>query len=118
MLRTEPKKSSLYSKQTSRLIKVIFDQYDGLVTLSEGLKKSSQILSYWRKEGRVPLERVGPLARDLGVPNEALNYEEYGALMGENTPWLDIIKSSGNFKDYELNYIKGGLPPKPYKKTK
>lgn len=112
----ETKKSCNFSTQTSRVLKVLFDRFDSMSCAAKSMGiKDSQLLSVWRRNGKIPLKKIGRVARFLKISNEILNYEEVGEFLGFNTPWIELLKENGPFLEREMAYIIKGKSPKPYK---
>jgi hypothetical protein len=115
MVQMETKESCNFSTQTSRVLKVLFDRFDSMSCAAKSMAVDSQLLSVWRRNGKIPLKKVGRVARFLKVCNELLNYEEVGEYQGFNVGWIELLKKNGPFLESEMTYILKGKAPKPYK---
>jgi hypothetical protein len=81
--------------------------YFGLKAGNEPAYKVSQ----WKMIGRVPLSRVGKVARALGVSTYLLNYSEVKDLNGVAPKWKDVVKEVG-FSKFSLEKIFSHKDPK------
>lgn len=97
---------------TQRLLKVLWDSQGGVRACEKEADIAAQKFIHWRNKGKVSLKMVGTVSRALGLPREALNYEEMGSLAGENTPWDKLVKKLLDKKDAE--WVLEGEPPTPF----
>lgn len=101
-----------YSEQ--RLLKALWEKHGGVSALHKTTGMYAQSFINWRNIGRVPLKHAGTIARILDLPTEVLNYEEVGVLNGENSDWVEIVKTC-NFDAAVEDWVLQGILPTPFR---
>lgn len=96
---------------TQRLLKVLWEKHGGLAYIGKVLKTDPQNLINWRWRGFVPLEKVGRLARWMGVPKVCLNYEQVCEYEGMLFAWETVVKASCGLNPREIKYVLSGKAP-------
>ena len=109
-LRTGTNFKRKLTSATSILIRYIWIKNGGVEAVAKRLSLFSQQLNFWQTTGKVPLKHVGKIARTLGVPMLALNYEGVMELLGHGLSWKSVVKMTVDDKQ-TLAVILKAKPP-------
>lgn len=113
----EPKRGGYRKKRklpygTQRLLEVLWKKHGGVRALEKKTGIAAQKFVHWRLLGKVSLKMCGKVSRSLGVPVDALNFEEVGELLAGNAyDWEDMAAIG----EKDRKYILAGKPPKKFK---
>lgn len=97
-------------KQQARLLKALWLREEGVFEAARRIGVKSQQLLNWKKRGVVPFEQIGPVARKLKVPLEALNYEGIIVLHGKGLTWKETVKACKLAPEDEKWVLQGEAP--------
>lgn len=76
-------------------VRELVDMHGGTALFAAHIGEKAYNVANWKKFGVVPLSKVGPLARKLGLSMYIFNYNEVKNLMGSAPSWKDIISGVG-----------------------
>lgn len=102
--------------QTQRLLKILWEKHGGARHLESTTGIAAQKFIHWRNKGKVSFKSIGEVSRKLGIPIQALNFEELGDVLGKDIyQWEGLLKLEDlDLKNDELKYIIKGKAPKSY----
>lgn len=78
--------SKKFSPQSLDL-QAVYDSFGGTNKCAKKFKLSKQLLSLWKKEGRVPLYKVAEISKLFGVSPFRLNFEQVGEICDVAAEW-------------------------------
>lgn len=105
LLKNLKKRKKLPSAEAA-LIDAIWKSLGGPAFIKSVTGFPIQTLLNWRLRGKVPLEKVGLIARSFNIPQYGLNYEDLKSLEGEIPSWKEVVKSYKFSKKVESDILK------------
>jgi len=105
LLKNLKKRKKLNSCE-SMLIDAIWKSLGGPAFIKSITGFPIQTTLNWRLRGKVPLEKVGLIARAFNIPKYGLNYEDLKSLEGDAPSWKEVVKSYKFSKKVESEILK------------
>lgn len=95
---------------SSILLRYIWLNAGGVKVLGDIFQLDCQAFVNWQTQGFVPFRNCGRIARKLGVPVYALNFDGTFELLGKGPSWKDLVYECVSDEYAREQIMKGKMP--------
>lgn len=107
MVEKKKKKNRTKFPEQSRMLTIVMTKLGGVSHISRLLNCSSQIVSFWRDQGYVPLSRLQEVATVLKINPFVLNFTGYKNVTGKNQTWTETLEAAKLTRG-EVDFVRHG----------
>jgi hypothetical protein len=106
MAKAKKKNRTRYPEQ-SRLLTLVIKKLGGVSHIARTLKTSTQIVSFWRVQGYVPLARLQEVATTFKLNPFVLNFAGYKVATGKDQTWNETLEAAKLTRG-EMEFVRHG----------
>lgn len=107
MVEKKKKKNRTKYSEQSRMLTIVFKKLGGVSHVSRLLKCSSQIVSFWRDQGYIPLRRLQEVSETLKINPFVLNFTGYKQVTGKDQTWTATLEAAKLTRG-EIEFVRHG----------